>query len=142
LRAIGIQTSGNRGTQLTDIGAGTPGTLPVVEHHRQYRRQGAFGRKLPCLDQVLVEQSQVGEHPQRHERIRRGLEFQQQIDIKPAFAVCPFHPPDQIVFSRAQVIGDVAAIHGFQAGQIQVLDPRLLNVATQQVHDHVGMTEQ
>ncbi len=50
-----------------------------------------------------------------------GLEFYQQVDVKPFPPKA--HTPDDVVPPLAQVVGNIAATDTFQSGEIQVFHP-------------------
>ena len=68
------------------------------------------------------------------------MEFDQQIDVEP-FRPKP-HPPDDVVQTLAQVVGDIAVARTFQGGEVQIIYPILMHEAAQQVGDHLGVGEQ
>jgi hypothetical protein len=82
---------------------------PVLKIPRSLGNAGRMIGLPPTsgADQILVEQSDVGLDAHRHPGVDPGLEFEQQIDIKPARS--PAHPPNEVVSAVARVIADIAA---------------------------------
>ncbi len=134
------QTAGDVLDQEVDVGGRCPGTLAIVEDHRQDRRQPVPAADLPGADQVLVEQADIGHDPYRHPVIDTGLEFQQEIDVEPVPA--PAHPPDHVVLPAAQIVTDIAAIDFFQGGKVQVIDPLFPDKSLEEILHHPGMGEE
>ena len=125
--------------QVSQTGFGPPRFFTVIEHNRHHRRQMATGRDLTRRCQILVEQSNIGQQPNRHEVINAGLELQQQIDVKPSLS--PAQPPDHVIFALAQIMADRRLAHPFQGVEIQLRHPVLMDKAANQVGDHLAMRE-
>ncbi len=128
------------GYEIGDVTGRHPAPSPVVQHHRQHRRQAGAHGKLPGVNQILVEQAEVIEHPYRHVGIDAGLEFQQQIHVEPIRS--PAQPPDHIVAALSQPVVDKMGGVFFQGGEIKIGHPVLANEAAQQIRHHFGMGKQ
>ena len=92
------------------------------------------------LDEVLVEQAQVGKNAHCHVRVYAGLELKEYVEVKPV--VFDAQAPDYVVLAVAQVVSHVAATHDFKRIEVQIGYPTLMNKARQQVSHHFGVREQ
>ncbi len=124
-----VQPGRRIGNQFADFLRRIPAFAAVVQHQRQHRRQALFGGQSLGADQILVQHAHIHHDAHGHERVNAGLEFQQQIHIKPFLA--PTHPPDDIVLAFAQVVGDITATDFFQACEIQPGNPVLTHKTPQ-----------
>src|SRR5690606_4710862 len=117
-----------------------PTRSPVVEHYRQHRRQEASGAELLAVDQVLIQKADVGVKAHGHVALDRGLELEQQVDVDPSRS--PSNAPDDIVAALAQVVADITAGDSLERTVVELLEPRLLDEALEQIAHHPRMGEQ
>ena len=91
-------------------------------------------------NQGLVQEPDIHLEAHRHIPVHGGLEFQEEIDVKPVRA--PAHAPDEIVLTVVQIIADVALADAFQGRKVNFLHPGFLDKPPEQVFHHTGMREQ
>src|SRR5690606_17279641 len=112
----------------------------VCEHYRQHRRQEASGAELLAVDQVLIQKADVGVKAHGHVALDRGLDLEQQVDVDPSRS--PSSAPDDIVAALAQVVADITAGDSLERTVVELLEPRLLDEALEQIAHHLRMGEQ
>ncbi len=74
-----------------------------------------------------------------------GLEFQQQVDIKPALtflarpAVGETQTPDDVILALAQVLADADLADAFQGVEVETRDPVFTHEAADEIRDHLAV---
>ena len=99
--------------------------ITVVEHQRKYGGQQLVGAQLFFFDELLIEQSNVGQDADRHPLVLGGLEFQQYAEVDDFLTVLHLHSIDHVTFTPFQVIGMEFGVDSLQGGEIQVRHPIL-----------------
>ena len=120
----------------------TPGRLAVVEDDREDERKQVPRLELLFPDQLLEEETLVGEHPHGHEAVRSGLELQEEVDPALLPAILPTDFPDHVVVALAQVVGDDAAADFLEGGEVELVQPGSRQEATGQLFDQTGIGEE
>ncbi len=136
---IGKEPSRLRDQQIGHIPNRVPRSASVVQNKGEHRRQTVLFIDGSGFDQVLPEQSRVGQYPHGHPRVFPALELQDKQDIRPG--ILPAHPPDHIVASLPQVVAHIIAGAAFQRGKIQIGDEILSHEIPQQGFHHLAVAE-
>ena len=125
---------------LVSIFRSNPSGTSVIKHDRENGRQFPGRGNRFLLDQVLVEESHVGQHPQPHPGVATRLEFDQDIDIEPPGS--PANLPHNIIGAFFQVLADE---RGFDLGkrpEIELANPVLPDETPKEVFHHVRVRKE
>jgi len=96
--------------------------------------------ELLVADEILIEQADIDHHAQRHEAVAAALEFDEQVEVEPLLA--GFDAPDDIIGAVAQVFADVVSLDGFEGGEVEFLQPGIVDETLDEVADDERVGEE
>ena len=137
---VARQRLAHRSHRLAQIECCGPGRAPVVEHDGQHRGQLAAGSQVATANQVLVQQSDIGQQAQRHVAFHGGLELEQHQEVEPP--VAQSHPPQGVAPAPAQVPAHELRGQLLEGAEVERVAPPSGGEPAQQVLDHPRVGEQ
>src|SRR6185312_3533951 len=142
-RQVAPQAGGHLLEQARKVERGQPAPLAVVEHQCQHGRKTVSWPQPLFTDDLLQEEANVGQHPDRHEGVRGRLELQKHIEVHVAPGLAaPTHPPDEVAPAFSMVGADEAAADAFQGRKVEPDCPVFPQEAAQQVLNRLRMGEE